>query len=183
MVHYAACRLHFTGQRPEQHAVLDLIYKCLHVPFTDLCRLCVVCSHQPVTDTAAKYTTDTRQQFMHNKHRAVTASANSEDSWKRFCLSRTRLRCLVTPAFRRRIYILLLTYLLTSEHSIGLQSNVTCGTEIHNINYQLPNTVDFSSLWSFVLKLKTTNKSVRVFMLFFLAISLTCQFYHGNSLE
>jgi len=41
----------------------------------------------------------------------LTASANSEDSWKRFCLSRTRLRRLVTLAFRRRIQILLLTYL------------------------------------------------------------------------
>jgi len=29
----------------------------------------------------------------------LTVSANSEDSWKRFCLSRTRLRCLVTLAF------------------------------------------------------------------------------------
>jgi len=28
----------------------------------------------------------------------LTVSANSEDSWKRFCLSRTRLRCLVTLA-------------------------------------------------------------------------------------
>jgi len=43
----------------------------------------------------------------------LTVSANSEDSWKRFCLSRTRLRCLVTCAFRRQIQILLLTYLLT----------------------------------------------------------------------
>jgi len=30
-------------------------------------------------------------------------SANSEDSWKRYCLSRTRLRLLVTLAFRRQI--------------------------------------------------------------------------------
>jgi len=43
----------------------------------------------------------------------LTVSANSEDSWKRFCLSRTRLRHLVTLAFRHRIQILLLTYLLT----------------------------------------------------------------------
>ena len=35
--------------------------------------------------------------------RRLTVSANSEDSWKRFCLSRTRLRRLVTLAFRRRI--------------------------------------------------------------------------------
>ena len=33
----------------------------------------------------------------------LTVSANSEDSWKRFCLSRTRLWRLVTLAFRRRI--------------------------------------------------------------------------------
>jgi len=33
----------------------------------------------------------------------LTVSANSEDSWKRFCLSRTRLRRLVTLASRRRI--------------------------------------------------------------------------------
>ena len=34
----------------------------------------------------------------------LTVSVNySEDSWKRFCLSRTRLRRLVTLAFRRRI--------------------------------------------------------------------------------
>jgi len=33
----------------------------------------------------------------------LTVSANSEDSWKCFCLSRTRLRRLVTLAFRRRI--------------------------------------------------------------------------------
>jgi len=33
----------------------------------------------------------------------LTVSANSEDSWKRFCLSRTRLWCLVTLAFRHRI--------------------------------------------------------------------------------
>ena len=41
----------------------------------------------------------------------LTVSANSEDSWKRFCLSRTNLRRLVTLAFRRRIQILLLTLL------------------------------------------------------------------------
>jgi len=33
----------------------------------------------------------------------LTVSANSEDSWKLFCLSRTRLWCLVTFAFRCRI--------------------------------------------------------------------------------
>jgi len=44
----------------------------------------------------------------------LTVSANSEDSWKRFCLSRTRLRRLVTLAFRHQIqYSYLLTYLLT----------------------------------------------------------------------
>ena len=43
----------------------------------------------------------------------LTVSANSEDSWKRFCLSRTSLRCRVTLAFSRRRYILLFTYLLT----------------------------------------------------------------------
>ena len=43
----------------------------------------------------------------------LTVSANSEDSRKRFCLSTTRLRRLVTLAFKRRIQILLLTYLLT----------------------------------------------------------------------
>ena len=51
--------------------------------------------------------------LLHCSH--LTVSANSEDSWKRFCLSRTRLQRLVTLAFRHRIYILLLTstYLLT----------------------------------------------------------------------
>jgi len=44
----------------------------------------------------------------------LTVSANSEDSWKRVCLSRTRLWHLVTHAFRRRIQILLLTYLYVS---------------------------------------------------------------------
>jgi len=42
----------------------------------------------------------------------LTVSANSEDSWKRFCLSRTRLRHLVTLAFRCRIWKLLLTILV-----------------------------------------------------------------------
>jgi len=48
---------------------------------------------------------------------------NSEDSWKRFCLSRTMLRRLVTLAFRCRIQILLLTYLLTYLQSGLLNSN------------------------------------------------------------
>jgi len=46
----------------------------------------------------------------------LTVSANSEDSWKRFCLSSTRLRRLVTLTFRRRISILLLTYLQWKPH-------------------------------------------------------------------
>ena len=41
----------------------------------------------------------------------LTVSADSDDSWKCFCLSRTRLWRLVTLAFRHRIQILLLTYL------------------------------------------------------------------------
>jgi len=32
----------------------------------------------------------------------LTFSANSENSWKRFCLSRTRLQRLVTLTFRHR---------------------------------------------------------------------------------
>jgi len=39
--------------------------------------------------------------LLHCSH--LTVSANLEDSWKRFCLSRTRLQHLVTVAFRRRI--------------------------------------------------------------------------------
>ena len=46
----------------------------------------------------------------------LTVSANSEVSWKRFCLS--RLRRLVTLAFRRRIQIFLLTYLFTYLHML-----------------------------------------------------------------
>ena len=49
--------------------------------------------------------------LLHCSH--LTVSANSEDSWKRFCLSRTRLQRLVTLAFRCQIQILLLTYFFT----------------------------------------------------------------------
>jgi len=47
----------------------------------------------------------------------LTVSANSEDSWKRFRLSRTRLQRLVTLAFRRLIQILLLTYFTQTDET------------------------------------------------------------------
>ena len=43
----------------------------------------------------------------------LTVYAKLEDSWKRFCLSRTGLQRLVTLAFRCQIQILLLTYFFT----------------------------------------------------------------------
>ena len=55
----------------------------------------------------------------------LPASLRSSDSlcqysWKRFCLSRTRLRRPVTLTFRRRIQILLLTYFTkTSRKEVG----------------------------------------------------------------
>jgi len=56
----------------------------------------------------------------------LTVSDNSENSWKRFCLSRTRLQRLVTLAFGRWIQTLtyLLTYLLCCRVS-GYQSFLT----------------------------------------------------------
>ena len=43
----------------------------------------------------------------------LTVSASSEDNWRHICSARTRLRHLVTLAFRRKILILSLTYLHT----------------------------------------------------------------------
>ena len=51
-------------------------------------------------------------KLLHCGH--LTVSANAEDSWKRFCFSRTRLRRLVTLAFRCLISMLLVTYLQIS---------------------------------------------------------------------